>query len=115
MGLSIIGVYFELQGKIYANNSVVSIYDIGEEEDALLCKTDKEKCCKDFPNRFGEYFYPSGTQVPINRLQHGFYRNRGKKVVRLNRREGVDSPLGGYSCEVLDSSGVTQKIFIHLI
>ena len=108
-------MHFELKDVTYANNSVISIHEIGEEDNALLCKTNKEECCKTPPNRFGEFFFPNGTQVPISRLQHGFYRNRGDMEVRLNRREGVSSPLGMYSCEVPDSGDVTQKLFVHLV
>lgn len=93
---------------------MVNVFAIGEGEKALLCKTNKEDCCGTIPNRFGEFFYPNGVQVPVGSRQQGFYRNRGNQEVRLNRREGVDSPIGRYRCEVPDASGVTQKVFIHL-
>ena len=110
----IAGVYFELNKKIYYNNSAVLITDIGEAGRALYCKTDKENCCKTLPNRFGEFYYPNGEKVPIQAHQDGFYRNRDEQLIRLNRREGTTSPTGKYRCEVPDASGETKKIYIVL-
>lgn len=107
-------MYFELEGERYDNNSVVSIHAIGEGSNALLCKTNKQDCCGTVPNRFGEFYYPNGTRVSIYISGDGFYRNRGNQVIRLNRRDGVSSPAGRYSCGVPDASGVTQKIFINV-
>ena len=108
-------MYVELNGKVYSNNSAVSILDIGEGEDALLCKTNKQDCCGTPPNRFGEFYYPNGVQVPVRRQGHGFYRSRGDQVVRLNRRDGVTSPTGVYCCDIPDDSGIFRKVFIMLI
>ena len=33
-------VYFELNGKVYHNNSIILLLEVGENENALLCKTD---------------------------------------------------------------------------
>ena len=96
------------------NNSAVPLIDVGEGESALHCKTDKEDCCGTMPNRFGEFYYPSGVQVPIAKRQHGFYRNRGEQIVRLNRREGTISPTGKYRCEVPNADDVIVKIYITL-
>ena len=99
---------------IYTNNSAVSLSEVGEDKNALLCKTKKEDCCGTPPNRFGEFYYPNGTKVPIAKQQQGFYRNRGNKVVRLNRRDGTTSPTGKYRCEIPDASGLMQNIYIIL-
>lgn len=109
------GVYFEINGKVYLNNSALPLSDVGEHENALNCKTNKEDCCGTPPNRFGEFYYPNGVQVPIARQQQGFYRNRGEQIVRLNRRQGVSSPTGTYRCEIPDTDGVNVKIYIKLI
>lgn len=110
-----LGVYFELNGKIYTNNSVISMMDIGEGESALLCKTDLAVCCGTPPHRFGEFYYPNGVQVPVAKQQHGFYRNRGPQVVRLNRREGIALPRGRYRCEIPGASGEMKNIYITLM
>ena len=101
-----IGVHFELRGIVLPNNSAAPLLDVGEGENALLCKTDREECCGTLPNRFGEFYYPNGVQVPIAKQQQGFYRNRGQQVIRLNRRVGVTSPTGRYRCEIPDADGV---------
>ena len=107
-------MYFELNGQRYFNNSEISISDVGEGERALLCKTDKENCCGAVPNRFGEFYYPNGVQVPIGRVGQTFYRNRGEQLIRLNRRSVSLSPTGKYHCEIPDASGVVQSIFVVL-
>lgn len=109
-----VGVYFELNSKIYMNNSAVRLTDIGEAGSALICKTDKEDCCKTRPNRYGEFYYPNGERVPIEFQQHGFYRNRDEQLIRLNRREGTVSPSGKYRCEIPDASGEMKNIYITL-
>jgi hypothetical protein len=108
-------VYFELNGKAYPNNSVISLLEVGENQNALLCKTDLVTCCGTPPNRFGEFYYPNGEAVPVRSAEHGFYRDRGAQVVRLNRREGVTSPTGKFHCAVPDTNGTMQKLFINLI
>ena len=108
-------MYFELKGKVYNNNSFVSINEIGEDDEALLCKTDKVECCGTVPNRFGEFYYPDGSRVPIKRRNDRFYRNRDEQQIRLNRRAGSVSPTGLYRCELPDSNNVMQKVFINII
>lgn len=107
-------VYFELKGKVYLNNSAVSLSEVGEGENALFCKTDKKDCCATRPNRFGEFYYPNRVTVPIARLQHHFYRNRGEQSIFLNRREGARSPKGTYSCEIPNADDVMVRIYITL-
>ena len=109
-----VGVHFELNGKIYLNNSAIAISEIGEGDEALYCRTDKEKCCGMVPNRFGQFFYPNGLQVPIHARQQGFYRNRGDQIIRLNRREGVTSPSGTYRCEIPNADDQMINIYITL-
>ena len=109
-----IGVYFELKGVRYENNSVVNIHTIGEGDSALLCKTDNPDCCS--CSRLGTFYNPCGAQVPAYSSQHQcFYRKRGDQVIRLNRKNGTSSPTGRYTCEIPDADGITQKIFINII
>ena len=107
--------YFELNGKVYLNNSVLSLTDIGEGESALFCKTDKAECCGTRPNRFGEFYYPNGVKVPIEKLQETFYRSRGEQHIRLNRREEGNPTTGMYSCEIPNADDVLVKIYITLV
>ena len=123
------GVRFSLRGTTYQNNSLITLEDIGEDGDALLCMTDLTACCQssDTPigiPALGDWFFPNGTSVPnmiIVYVRGGisiiwkFYRNRGPSVVRMHRREGgVD---GIYRCEMPVSLGppiVYQNIYIGL-
>ena len=107
-------MYFELNGKVYLNNSAISVLEIGEGDEALYCKTDKEDCCGTALNRFGEFYYPHGVQVPIARHQWGFYCDRGDQIIRLNRREGIRSPTGTYRREIPNADGKVVKIYITL-
>ena len=103
-----------LAEKVYRNNSVIPLTEVGEGDNALLCKTDKEECCGTVPNRFGEFYYPNGVKVPIANRRQGFYRNRGDQIIRLNRREGITSPTGTYRCEIPNADDAIVTIYITL-
>ena len=113
--ITIVDVHFTVGDQVYGNNSIVSLLSIGEGENrALICRTDSTNCCGTLPNRFGQFYYPNGVQVPVNSAGQGFYRNRGDQLIRLNRREGATSPTGRYRCEIPDASGEMQKLYITL-
>ena len=97
----------------------MTLEDIGEGGDALLCLTDNTMCCArdQSPGRgiLGDWYYPNGTEVGNYYVGHEmweFYRNRGQSVVRLNRRRG--GVAGIYHCEIPDANGVTQDIYVGL-
>ena len=113
------GVRFSLRGTTYQNNSLVTLDNIGEGDDALLCLTDNTACCSRAQSpgmvNLGDWYYPNGTGVvnsivALPDVQWEFYRNRGQSVVRLNRRRGGVN--GIYHCEVPDTTGVNQTIYI---
>ena len=100
------------------NNSIIAINDIGEGNySALLCMTDKPDCCKP-PNGTkaqGEFYYPGNTRTTVSFSRtNPLYRNRGTRVVRLNRRNDVLSPTGIYTCEIPDSTGTNRSIYINI-
>ena len=97
-------VRFSLNGITYQNNSLVTLEDIGENGDALDCISNCYQSCK------RNWFFPNGTRVPGEENQSDFYRNRGKMVVRLNRRRGGEE--GIYHCEIPDSMNAIQSIYI---
>ena len=108
------------------NNSYVDIHDIEEGDDgALLCVTDLMQCCHRFytanDRALGQWFYPNGTDVPINDYGYDFYRNRGHSILRLNRRNNASSPTGLYCCELPDSTFTTHRVcaniggFLHIV
>ena len=108
------GVWFSLNGTTYQNNSCVSLEDIDEGDDALLCMTNLTACCRSGDTGtgsvLGNWFFPNVTQVARAGNQWNFYRTRGHMVVCLNhRRGGVE---GIYRCKIPDSTNVTQTIYI---
>ena len=102
-----------LNGTDIANGSDVLITDIGEAEKALLCVTDLASCCD--VNRTGEWLFPDRTQVPIKKDSNGFYRVRGSHVVRLNRKNRTQSPIGLYCCQVPDATWLYRTTCANII
>ena len=90
----------------------MTLEDIGEDDDALLCITNLTTCCKPpYPmSGTGNWFFPNGSRVPSSGKQWDFHRTRGQMVVRLNRRRGGEH--GIYRCEIPDSANVNQTIYI---
>lgn len=116
MIIILLDIHFALGGQVHQNNSVVPLSRIGEgDSGALFCRTDNTNCCGTIPNRFGQFYYPSGTQVPVSSAGQGFYRNRGNQLIRLNRRDGATLPTGRYRCEIPDANGVMKSIYITLV
>ena len=115
-------VQFSFNGTTYQNNSLVTLEDIGGEDDtALHCMTNLTACCKTSQANtsglsLGNWYFPNGTRVPsyfVNEtigLIWDFYRERGLMVVRMHRRR--DGEEGIYRCEIPDSMNVTQTIYI---
>ena len=108
-------VWFFLRDTTYQNNSCVTLEDIGEGNDALLCVTNLSACCRppytgEYWSALGNWFFPNGTSVPAGYNLSDFYRTRGEIVVHLNRRRG--GAEGIYRCEILDSTNVTQTLYI---
>ena len=96
----------------------VPIADIGEGSNTsplfgLLCETDVTACCRS-PNAVGEWFFPNYSMVGTKDDGGGMYRNRGDRVVRLNRRPGITGPVGMYCCQVPTTSDPNARICITL-
>ena len=99
-----------LNGTTYQNNSIVTLEDIGEGDDALLCITNYTACCRP-PKALGNWFFPNGTTVPnVSKEKWDIFRDRGQMVVRMNRRGG--GVEGIYRCEIPDAMNVIQTIYI---
>ena len=111
-------VRFSLRGTTYQNNSVVTLEDIGEGDDALLCETDQLACCRPpytgaMGGVRGNWYFPNGTIVPVNSTtneQWDFYSTRGDMVLSLHRRR--DGEDGIYRCVIPDASNVTQTLYV---
>ena len=105
-------VWFSLNGTTYQNNSLVTLKDIGEWDDTLLCVTNLTACCRrsDSSTPLGNWFFPNRTRVPASSSWSDFFRSRDQMVVRLIRRRG--GVEGIYRCEIPDSTNVLQSIYI---
>jgi len=89
----------------------VTLEDIGEWDDALLCVTDLTVCCYHYLRLIaGNWFFPNGTRVSSATKQWDFFRTRGQMVVNMHRRRG--GVTGIYHCEIPDAMNVTQAIYI---
>ena len=108
-------VWFSLRNKTFQNISNVTLDDIGDGDDALLCKTNFTACCRhpytgENGSSVGNWFFPNGTKVPSSGALEDFYRTRGWMMVHLNRRRG--GVEGIYRCEIPDSMNIPQTIYI---
>ena len=101
---------FSLNGTTYPNNSLVTLEDIGEIDNALLCMTNLSACCRaPYGSAQGNWFLPNTTRVPSKNIWD-FYRTRGQMVVYMRRIGGGEN--GIYRCEIHDSMNVKQNIYI---
>ena len=113
-----VDVWFSLKNVTYQNNSIVILEDIGEDDDALLCKTNQIACCQSTNEilPIGNWFFPNETRIPgevVNKTsgeKWDFYRDGGQMVVRMNRRRG--GVEGIYRCVIPDTMNVNQTIYI---
>ena len=109
---------------LHANNSVISITEIGETDtssatppqnsnNGLQCISGMIPCCRFASNRLGEWFFPNRTVVPGSGST--FYRNRGQDdgTVNLNHANintNVTSPTGLFCCVVPDATDTNQTV-----
>ena len=105
-------VWVTLRGTTYCNNSMVTLEDIGEGTNALLCMTELTACCRssdtgEMRTALGNWFFPNGTRVSSS---GHIRRSRGHMVVRLHRRRGGEEEI--YHCEIPDTMNVIQTIYI---
>ena len=115
-------MYLSLNGKVYDNNTIISISDIGETDtesqsknEGLQCITDKNPCCK-IP-KFGEWLFPGGSVIPKKSEAKTFYRNRGNNdgTVNLNHfNSSIMSPTGLFCCIVPDFNDDMQSLCVDI-
>ena len=90
----------------------MTLEDIGEGGDALLCKTNQSGT----GSALGEWYHPNGTRISTeivnetSQEKRDIYYTRNQSVVRLNRKRG--GLEGIYRCEIPDSLNVTLTIYI---
>ena len=116
MASSFPGMRFILNVTTYRNNSIVTLEDIGEGDNALCCVTDLTACCRPpytdsiGVSALGNWFFPNGTRVPSSGLRWDFHRTRSQSTVRLQRRRGGED--GIYRCEIRDEMNITYTIYV---
>ena len=109
------GVYLSLKGVVYANNGFVAVTEIGEGDDSLKCITDHLHCCRARDFRFGEWYFPNGSAVPIPHSATSFYRLRSDGYIYLNRlNSSITHPVGQFCCELPDATYTYQTLRINL-
>ena len=88
--------------------------DIGENDDALLCRTNQTACCHDhyteMRGALGNWYFPNGSRIPGGDMNLDISRGRGQMVVHMNRRRG--GVEGIYRCEIPDTFGFIQTLYI---
>ena len=105
---------FEFRREVLRNNSFVvrgAPTNIGEgQDDSLHCVTDNSECCS---NGQGNWYDEKGDEVHQGSDGNSdLYVTRGQGVVYLNRR--TRGSTGLWRCDIPDSSGVQQSIYIYL-
>ena len=102
--------HFQFEGNL-SNNSYILRAGIGEgHNDSLHCVTDNSDCCSNGESNWYDATGGEVQQRPVG--TSSLYVTRGDGVVYLNRREGGSS--GMWRCDIPDSNGVLQSIYIYL-
>ena len=92
---------------------------------ALICHTNKAKCCRD--NMLGDWFYPNGTIVESytdyksRNISQFFTRFRSRSSVRLMTGDipglqvYVGPPeRGQFYCKIPDANDVNQTVYVNI-
>ena len=90
----------------------MTLEDIGEGDDALLCITNLTACCRPpYAGRaLGNWFFPNGTRVVSSGNQWDFHRTRGQMVVLMHRRRGGED--GIYRCVIPVTTSIDHTVYI---
>ena len=110
-------VQFSPNGTTYQNNSIVTLTDIGVDDDALLCITNLTTCCRGTNGSvLGQWFFPNETKVPnefiseTSQPKWDFFRDKHQMTKLIHLRGGGVN--GIYYCEIPDLTNVLQTVYI---
>ena len=109
---------FILGGITYPNNTAIILEHIGEGDmNSLTCTTAHDRCCQT-PEQ-GNFYYPSGDAVltlsQASLSRQSLYRTRSTGSISLRQQAGeISPPLGRYRCEIPDSRGALQNLYITI-
>ena len=105
---------FEHDNGVLPNNSYILYSNITTGDRALKCVTDRVDCCTD-PD-VGNWTYETGRAV--QQRANGancLYVTRGQREVSLNRNSTCYPEFGLWRCDIPDSSGVIQSMYIYIV
>ena len=114
-------MYLSLRGDTTPNDGYVLITEIGEEDAALHCNTDRTDCCGNSDGvAQGEWYRPDGSRVlsytdefAQDPDRNFFSRNRGTGIVRLNKF-GNPSQRGRFRCVLANAAGDTVTMYVNI-
>ena len=105
---------FEHQRRSLSNNSFIYHRDIDDGDQTLRCVTDNVNCCNDY--NVGGWTDERGR--PVYEGEDGtscLYVTRGDGVISLHRKRGCsDHTSGLWRCDIPDSSGKMQSLYIYI-
>ena len=119
------GVYLSFNGVTIPSDGYIPASDITGPYSDLLCNTDRSDCCRrsDNPNGVaqGHWYYPDGREVMSYTVEYYntsfsrnfFYRNRGTRIVRLNRH-GYPPERGRFRCEIPNAAGDMVNLYVNI-
>ena len=120
-----LGPGLALRGTTIPNHSILrkdpSV--IATDDEALYCVTDNVNCCGTPPslpnsggsgNGRGHWYFPHNARIPSSTGRNGrWYGSWLTGAVILNYRgNGTNGASGLFRCEVQDSTGNTQQLYI---
>ena len=88
----------------------MTLADIGEAVNGLICLTNNTNCCLR-ENNHSDWFQPDGTKLQADGMIYNIIE-RGPSVVRLNRRNNVSLPTGLFRCSIFDANNTRQDIYV---
>ena len=99
------------RGVIIANNSILLLDDVGTALDSLICFTSDPDCCSlSAGQELGQWFNPDESEVD----GIAFTQGRGLSVLTLNNEKASENDTGLFQCQIPDSQGVNQTLFIGI-
>ena len=106
--------HFQHLDNSLSNNSYIYYANILEGEAALKCVTDSVDCC----TGANVGVWSDEKRRPFQQGEDGascLFVTRGERVISLNRRHNCVPPTSGLCrCDIPDSTGHTQSLFIYV-
>ena len=109
-----VGLYHS--GMQISNNSILLASRVGINEAAVICKTERRPCCKNMSARYGEWYYPNNSIVPIVGDRWQFYRGRTDDGTITLHRASENDVTGKFCCQAPDQhcDGLNHTLCIEL-